>query len=571
MTIIMKKITILLFLFVSVSSVYSQFNYFGTNVADNLDPHNIATFNGKVYFEGTFKKIANTIYYDREIGYFNPSDNTYGEFANINTIEDFTGSSLPTDFFEFENHLYFVASSGANLSDRELYRTDGITVELFKDIAPGNLSGFPINTKPNFIVMNGKLYFFATNTGNINQISLWQTDGTTANTINISTVSFTDYSDLSKKSIIVFNNELYFSGYDNLGAELYKFNDISNTTSLIKDINLGFDGAIPTNFTIFNNQLFFSAYSTNIGSRQIFKTDGTTVGTTEIIDSILFSRNPNGMIVVNDKLVYVAFNPNTNTTDLFKCEYNLSSNNYEISLLKHFNPGPNVTPLNTAQEFILFNGNVYFSTSENSDYLNGDVRQVYKTDGTTSGTIKTITINASQIGSGLGALQRNFFIYNGKLCFYMRDSGIYEQVWISDGTNNYLETLTNIGNGLPTQPELSSRVTKDNFLYINATSINPFNGIELWQIEDTTTLTIVNFNKSNKISIYPNPASDFINIKIVESVDFSTEIYNMLGKKVRTYKNQKTINISNLTSGIYILKIFDSKSGQITTEKIIKQ
>lgn len=569
----MKKITLLfIFSVFSIVNVYSQYNYFGTNLpvgTNGLTPQNITPFNGKVYFSGLFQKPSG--YFDRELGYFDPTDNSYGELANINTIDDASGYSAPSDFFEFNGYLYFIASSGAYSENRELYRTDGVTVELFKDIAPGNLSGFPQGTYPQFVVMNGKLYFFATNTGSNSQNSLWQTDGTAANTINVSNVKFSDFGDPSKKSVIVYNNELYFSGYENLGFELYKFNDVSNTTSLVKDLSPGTNGANPRHFAIFNNELFFSAYTPSLGgARHICKTNGTTLGTTDVIDSSLFSNNPNGLIVVNDKLIYVAFNPNTNATDLFKCEYNVSLSIYEVSLIKHFNPGPSVTPLNSAQEFILYNGNVYFSTSENSDYLNGSVRQVYKTDGTTSGTIKAITINATQIGSASGAFQRNFFIFNGKLCFYMRDLGIYEQLWISDGTNNYLETLTNIGDGLPIQPDVTNKAVKDNILYINATSVNPYNGIELWKIEDTSILETETFENQNKISIYPNPTSDFINIKTNEITNFTIQIYDVVGKQIGNYKNQNAIDISNLTSGMYLIKIIDLENNLESSHKIIK-
>ena len=572
----MKKITLLLIFLITINYSYGQYNYFGTNLpvgADGITPLNITPFNGKIYFSGLFKKTSITagIYYDRELGYFDPTDNSYGELANINTIDDFSGYSAPSDFFEFNGYLYFIASSGAYGTDRELYRTDGVTVALFKDVAPANLSGFPQGSYPQFIVMNGKLYFFATSTGSNSQNSLWQTDGTSTNTINVSNISFADYADSSKRSVIVYNNELYFSGYENLGSELYKFNDASNTTSLVKELFPGVNGGSPRNFTIFNNKLFFSAYTPgNGGQINLCKTDGTTTGTTDILDSVLFSNNPNGLIVVNDKLIYVAFNPNTNAIDLFKCEYNVSLSIYEISLIKHFNPGPNVTPLNVAQEFILFNGNVYFSTSENSDYLNGDVRQVYKTNGTTSGTIKTITINASQIGSGLGAFPRNFFIFNGKLCFYMRDSDIFEQLWISDGTNNYLETLTNVGNGLPFRPDFIKAV-KDNILYISATSVNPYNGTELWKIEDTSLLETETFDNFDKVFIYPNPTSNILNIDIQNTSNFETEIYDVVGKKVALFKNQKTVDISNLNNGMYLIKITDLDTNSSHSQKIIKK
>lgn len=64
----------------------------------------------------------------------------------------------------------------------------------------------------------------------------------------------------------------------------------------------------------------------------------------------------------------------------------------------------------------------------------------------------------------------------------------------------------------------------------------------------------------NNISIYPNPANDIISLEINNSnnKDLTLDIYNILGKKVRTEKisnNQNQINVKDLNNGTYILEI----------------
>lgn len=68
----------------------------------------------------------------------------------------------------------------------------------------------------------------------------------------------------------------------------------------------------------------------------------------------------------------------------------------------------------------------------------------------------------------------------------------------------------------------------------------------------------------NKISIYPNPAKDFLFFDNAKLKSSKVEIYSVLGKLIQTFhfndfsKKQK-ITISNLEAGIYFLSIKNSK------------
>lgn len=569
----MKKIT-LLFLLSSIVS-YSQYTYFGTDLAPAIEsayPNDITPFNGKIYFGATFKKTSSNggNYYDQELGYYDPSDDSYGELANINPIEDVVSAgSLPRDFFEFNGYLYFVASSGLSLANRELYRTDGVTTTLFKDLVVGEGSGFPQGTKPHFTIMNNKLYFFASSDASNGYPVLWQTDGSPENTIVVSTVIHSSLS--SKNCLVAFKNELYYSGADTFGTEVYKYNDTNKTVTLLKDLYPGVNSGSPTEFTIFNNELFFISFTPSYtGKRKICKTDGTTAGTRDVLDAANYSHTPNSITVLNDKLVFVAVNPNTNVVDLFKCEYNNSISDYEISLVKHFTKGPNNNSLYLTDEFTLLNNELYFVASENTDYNNGYVRQIYKTNGTTLGTVKAITIDNNQVGAAQGVVPFKLFVFNGKLCFGMYDGQTQGQLWISNGSNTYLEKLTNIGNGLPLQPDFVNYKVVDNNLYFSAASINPYKGTELWRIQDSSTLSNSKFDTIDTVLIYPNPTKNSFNIQGENLDEFTVEIYDLLGKKVSEFHNQKTIDISSLNMGTYIVKIKDSQN-KVTAQKIIKQ
>ncbi|TDP57807.1 T9SS type A sorting domain-containing protein [Flavobacterium dankookense] len=75
-------------------------------------------------------------------------------------------------------------------------------------------------------------------------------------------------------------------------------------------------------------------------------------------------------------------------------------------------------------------------------------------------------------------------------------------------------------------------------------------------------------NALNQFKIYPNPATDFIDIQY-DGILSKVEIYDSIGKIVaKTDKNR--IDISNLSIGIYLVKIVNQNGG-VSTKRIIKK
>jgi hypothetical protein len=101
-----------------------------------------------------------------------------------------------------------------------------------------------------------------------------------------------------------------------------------------------------------------------------------------------------------------------------------------------------------------------------------------------------------------------------------------------------------------------------------------------WQLGDAPTTfkfdatcdtASVSDNALLNISMYPNPASSSLNISAPNTIK-SAAIYNILGKQVMSLninKNSKSIDISNLASGIYFLKY--NVNDKVGTAKFIKQ
>lgn len=84
----------------------------------------------------------------------------------------------------------------------------------------------------------------------------------------------------------------------------------------------------------------------------------------------------------------------------------------------------------------------------------------------------------------------------------------------------------------------------------------------------SSSLSTDSFNLLN-FTLYPNPASTIVNIKADKDIE-SITIYSVLGKKIMTKKNTKTIDIRDLKSGIYLIQII-TKDNKKTNQRFIKK
>jgi hypothetical protein len=103
-------------------------------------------------------------------------------------------------------------------------------------------------------------------------------------------------------------------------------------------------------------------------------------------------------------------------------------------------------------------------------------------------------------------------------------------------------------------------------------------GRGLWQIDISSQVGIEENELSNteKPKIYPNPTSDgLIHIEFPKSNnqnEFAYYIYNVVGgvvKEGQLTEMDNTIDISSLSKGVYMIKVFNSKNKSFT-EKLIK-
>jgi hypothetical protein len=83
--------------------------------------------------------------------------------------------------------------------------------------------------------------------------------------------------------------------------------------------------------------------------------------------------------------------------------------------------------------------------------------------------------------------------------------------------------------------------------------------------------------KASKVSIYPNPATNFIYINATENINNATiSIFNILGQNISSQNfnllsgAKSEIVVSNLKKGSYFIKIFDAQNKELYSKMLIK-
>lgn len=266
----------------------------------------------------------------------------------------------------YKGFLYFTARGFDNKGD-ELWRTDGTDggTALVKDINSGASGSTPYG----FVVLGNKLYFIAY-TDNLGY-ELWQSDGTAAATVLVKDIyagangGFMDnpFFEESYGPLVIYNNKLYFRAANAAnGTELWQSDGTAGGTVLVKDITVGAGSSVPFSLVTFKNKLYFTA------NNQLWKSDGTAAGT-QLLKNNLFSEC---RIVKGDTALYF--------------------NAYE------FSPAP---------------------------AANLKSYELYRSDGTNSGTLRLTDINSESQSS----LPQLISAYKGRVYFSAYRADIGQEFW----------------------------------------------------------------------------------------------------------------------------------------------
>lgn len=98
--------------------------------------------------------------------------------------------------------------------------------------------------------------------------------------------------------------------------------------------------------------------------------------------------------------------------------------------------------------------------------------------------------------------------------------------------------------------------------------VSPVNGDSSFDIVPTISM----FDNYNEISIFPNPATEYISIANDSNVK-QIIIFNVVGRKMKTFDaiSGQKYNVSELPNGMYLIQLRDHNMKVLTTQRISKR
>lgn len=323
------------------------------------------------------------------------------------------GSSNPTELTKVGNTLFFAANDGVH--GTELWKSDGTGAgtKMVKNIRPYGKSSNP----QNLVNVNGTLFFTA-NDGT-HKTQLWKSDGTTAGTKRVSNII----------------NHAYDSSYGLalalpavVGSRLFFFNltccvgtqqlYVSDGTSAGTRLLTGEDTVLtlpdqPT-AAAYSGRFYFVASSMFESARVVWVSNGTVSGTHPL------GRSPqadeiNILPASGQSLYFVA----TTGAEEFETHAQLWKTNGTTRGTRPLTSNDELRGSPRYAAYMskrLYFGTYYWDAAQATDFV-----QLWKTNGSPTGTRPILTMPGSWIGSLTKAGDRLFFVVDGHL-------------WKTDGT-----------------------------------------------------------------------------------------------------------------------------------------
>lgn len=145
----------------------------------------------------------------------------------------------------------------------------------------------------------------------------------------------------------------------------------------------------------------------------------------------------------------------------------------------------------------------------------------------------------------------------------------FTRLYSNDGSGNFTEetseSITGINNADIAIGDVDGNMTKDIIILGYSTT-----RIAEMYLNSGATLSIDKAAILNELSVYPNPTTDIIQVSSKEHEVLSMQLFDLLGKNVKSNKTASTsLDISSLSEGVYMLKINFANTSVV--KKIIKK
>lgn len=239
-----------------------------------------------------------------------------------------------------------------------------------------------------------------------------------------------------------------------------------NDALQVADLNPGaapsshLDG--PGKLTAAGSKVFFTASAGN--GLELYVSDGTAAGThitKDINPAPNASSNPTDLTAVGDTLFFQA-NDGTNGAELWKSD-GTAAGTVMVKDINTETPGAASTPTSLTN----FNGTLFFAATPDSGLIG---RELWKSDGTSAGTVQVGDISTAPGGSSPQELTKV-----GNALFFSAEDFFDRELYKSDGsTVTLVQSINPSGSGNPTEITGVNGVA-----YFSAT--DGTNGRELWK------------------------------------------------------------------------------------------
>ncbi len=234
--------------------------------------------------------------------------------------------------------------------------------------------------------------------------------------------------------------------------------------------------------------------------------------------------------------------------------------NFSYSDQTDFTPSPTATNFD-AEGLIHYNNKLYVFSK---NWLNGNsnIYELSKTPGTYSiSIVDTIIAQGLISGATYNALNSGIVLigYDFSGAFIIQLSGFNSGLF-SNGS--VVKTTVSVPTNYSPQIEGIIPINANEY-YVSAEENSP-DASGLYSF-NASTLSVTIYEEDTSVSFYPNPAKHNITLSHDNCI---TKIYAITGKLVKTSSNKK-IDISDLTAGIYLIKIEENVSRNSITKKLI--
>ncbi len=441
------------------------------------------------------------------------------------------------------DRAYFVIDD--KVHGKELWVTDGTNTgtHIVTDYIPG-ASGSGAT-----ILLTDSIYAIVHASDGTNK-GIFKTDGTETGTFKFGGNNLLYPPTFTYK----YKSNYYYNSY----LSVFRSNGTANSQTSVA-ASIGINGIGGLGFSLIGDTIYYGINNTTTNA-QLVKSRADFTGATVIKNWTQNGQNagpPHSFFISNEQLYFA-----------LPCQYYVVGS-YELNQL---NIKTNVIQtIDTTLETSLNPHFKWLTTYKNKVYYRAidknNKRQLYITDGTKTGTkVFSTDFEGGIVIAPISYKDTLYFIEFEKRKLWKTDGTLVETKMLS-GTNEVTIPFYDTYKGYFWNKN-DTALLFSGFFKIGS---NGNNQAEIWKLIEAKAANPASVNNLQNVPIlqlFPNPAIDILNILYNSPIE-KAEVYNLSGTLQTTNLNKNALDISNLSKGIYFVKVY-SENG-VVTQKFIKQ